>query len=1033
MDDWKLLQDFRAHNSEQAFATLVNRYVGLVYSSALRQVNQPHLAEEVTQSVFILLARKASSFRSNIILASWLFRTTRFAASRALRSETRRKIREQEAFQMQELSNPDETWRVIAPVLDEALDDLSESDRNAVLLRFMGDKNLRETGLTLGISEDAAKKRVARALEKLRAFFQRRGFIMSAVVLAGALSEQLVGAAPAGLASSVTSAAINVRGAGLQTGLPLMQIAAVVAGLGIVVSLVTVQPWRKGTSTVPAPPKTALSGERGSTRAAATQPTAASQLRLRVVSAETGQGIPAARVFAKFWHDMQLREFATDSEGVCHIPLPDREFIRLDLGAWADWHVQKYLVFRDKTVWPVPAEFTLKLERAVSAGGWVRDESGSPVANAEILFNFPGGGDHSEREPQFERLGYAEPLPVATTDGSGHWACAILPPNYGQFTIGVSHPAYLSQSFATDKDESLGVPMTELWAGKAILVLKDKKPLSLSGRVTDLQGQPIPGAKVRAGLWIDKPDAVTDVAGQFQLTRLNPGTNGITVVASGFAPERTSVNVTPEAAPVHVQLKPGNLLRVKVVDENQSAVPDATVALFRWRDRSAYSWRANTDGRGYVEWTDAPADAMKFDVFKSGYFRSDEQPVQANGEEHTIILRRGLTVSGQVIDERTSERIPKFKVIPGYQDPDSRQWFRLDLKNCDNGYYEFIFETWRPPFTVRIEAGGYDVAMSKVLQPNPRDQSYDFALKRLDENSAISGTVLLPDGRPATRAEVALASLDYHVRLGPKRLQRENKTLVTNVNERGEFVFPADPNALTVVAVASEGFAMARVSPGEPARMKLGPWGRIEGTVRVPNPESQRRSVRLSHPSAAGNVGGSLSLWDYNVEVDAMGNFVIEDAPPGELSCLLYNERGIPGHKVGVDIQPGTTVHVEIGGTGSTVTGRFKTAGTNSIDWPKPTVARLEAEVPRRTRFGPADDVATLRREAEFWMSREGLDRSRASQMYPLDIDATGAFRVYDVPAGTYRLVTVFLNKAAITNVTIPDQPTVDLGELVVR
>lgn len=124
MDDWKLLQDFRAQNCEPAFATLVNRYIGLVYSSALRQVNEPQVAEEVTQSVFILLARKAGSFRSNIILAGWLFRTTHFVASRALRSETRRRIREQEAFQMQELSSPGETWRAIAPVLDEALDDI---------------------------------------------------------------------------------------------------------------------------------------------------------------------------------------------------------------------------------------------------------------------------------------------------------------------------------------------------------------------------------------------------------------------------------------------------------------------------------------------------------------------------------------------------------------------------------------------------------------------------------------------------------------------------------------------------------------------------------------------------------------------------------------------------------------------------------------------------------------------------------------------------------------------------------------------
>src|SRR5688572_28129454 len=104
MDDWQLLQDFCGERSERAFTALVSRYVNLVYTSALRQVGQPHLAEEVSQSVFLLLARKAPLLRHDIVLAGWLFRATRFLAARALRSEIRRKLYEQEAFEMQELS-----------------------------------------------------------------------------------------------------------------------------------------------------------------------------------------------------------------------------------------------------------------------------------------------------------------------------------------------------------------------------------------------------------------------------------------------------------------------------------------------------------------------------------------------------------------------------------------------------------------------------------------------------------------------------------------------------------------------------------------------------------------------------------------------------------------------------------------------------------------------------------------------------------------------------------------------------------------
>ena len=174
-------------------------------------------------------------------------------------------------------------------------------------------------------------------------------------------------------------------------------------------------------------------------------------------------------------------------------------------------------------------------------------------------------------------------------------------------------------------------------------------------------------------------------------------------------------------------------------------------------------------------------------------------------------------------------------------------------------------------------------------------------------------------------------------------------------------------------------------------------------------------------------------LWDYEADVDSIGRFVIEDAPPGQFKCVLYNHNGIPGHSAGVEIQPGATARVVIGGNGSTVTGRLKPANTNRIDWLRPVVARLEAELPPGPNFGVAQDAATLRRKAEFWMSRAGLERSRANQMYPIEVDANGQFRVHDVPRGSYRMVVVFSNAWLSTNVSIAAEPSTDLGELAIR
>jgi DNA-directed RNA polymerase specialized sigma24 family protein len=136
MDDWQLLQSYVERDLEAAFRTPVKHHLGLAYSVALRQVRDARLAEEVAQAMFILLAQKARAFRKGVILSSWLFRTTRFVASRAVRAEQRRQRREQEAFAMQQLTTLDDAWKRISPALAEALEHLGETDRNATLLNF---------------------------------------------------------------------------------------------------------------------------------------------------------------------------------------------------------------------------------------------------------------------------------------------------------------------------------------------------------------------------------------------------------------------------------------------------------------------------------------------------------------------------------------------------------------------------------------------------------------------------------------------------------------------------------------------------------------------------------------------------------------------------------------------------------------------------------------------------------------------------------------------------------------------------------
>ena len=219
IDANQMLRAYAAERSEEAFRTLVERCLPLVYSTALRLVQgDVALAQDVSQMVFCDLARKARSLPANVVLSGWLYRHTTFTAAKALRTEARRRAREREAVVMN-AGDDNHSWDQVVPLLDDAISSLSASDRDAVMLRFFDKQDFRTLGVTLRLSEDAAQKRVSRALEKLRRYFERRGVPVSSATLAGLMATQVAGAAPAALAGAIAGNAVAQLGA---TATPLL-------------------------------------------------------------------------------------------------------------------------------------------------------------------------------------------------------------------------------------------------------------------------------------------------------------------------------------------------------------------------------------------------------------------------------------------------------------------------------------------------------------------------------------------------------------------------------------------------------------------------------------------------------------------------------------------------------------------------------------------------------------------------------------------------------------------------------------------
>lgn len=209
IDDAELLQRYSGAGSEAAFTELVGRHINLVYFTALRRTGESALAHDVTQSVFSTAARKSAGLSSHPSVAGWLYTTTRHLADKAVRKERTRRRYEQDAA-MHELTTaePSREWERLRPIIDDVLDGLNERDREVIFIRFFEGRPFADIGAILRISQDAARMRVDRALEKLRTTLEKRGIQSASAALAVALSTQTGIAAPAGMITAVSSVAM---------------------------------------------------------------------------------------------------------------------------------------------------------------------------------------------------------------------------------------------------------------------------------------------------------------------------------------------------------------------------------------------------------------------------------------------------------------------------------------------------------------------------------------------------------------------------------------------------------------------------------------------------------------------------------------------------------------------------------------------------------------------------------------------------------------------------------------------------------
>lgn len=947
LSDFELLDAYFRDGSESAFTELLRRHVDLVYSAASRQVGfHPQAAEEVTQTVFGHLASKAHELRQHASLTGWLYLSTRLAATQYRRTETRRLARETSAHLMSQLlaaKDPEPEWDKIRPLLDEAMCDLNDEDRETVLLRYFERQSLAEVGKRFDLSENTARMRVQRALDKLYAALAKRGITSTAAALGVALAANAVTPSPVGMVRRIGSA-IGATDVGVTAP-------ASVTAHGVLVVLVLVSAtaglmWtsRNAFGRTPgtasnrasvhfAPQNPGVAGTNGPNglieREGAESGSASTNsrvqndefspndrvLELTFVTKDSGEPVSNIQVDYRAWSEFGLtnRHFAADQNGRLKVPTPLSNTTHLTLtsrgAGFADTRLQWDLPGE-----VVPTNYLVQLDRGVNLSGRVLDSEGNPVAGSKVQFDEVQLG--SERKGiQSHEFGSI----VVTTDAEGYWSLTrIASDMLKRVIVWANHPEHLSSDSFRLADSPTG--QAQLMAGKYAFKLRSAHVLR--GVVEDESGYPIVGAQVMVAAESEntllrnpitgesvgerQSRKVTQTAGEgeFSVPGCASSNLFVTAVATGYAPKTVRVlTLTPESSAVHLVLGPPNLLKFRVQNEQGQPVTNAVFVFEPNFDPGRkvlepqvhFAGRTDVEGRG--EWADSPPGPHRFSFDAPGYDRQNAEWIVADGLEYGVTLTQEFSrhppqvIRGTVTDSATGKPILSVRMAIGVSDefPEAGHaqfsergdyWLRFDGGHFRHSRKSFLAADGRiSSWVLRFEADGYAPWFSRVIKGDESEVKLEVALVSATE---FEVTILRPDGSPAVDAELGLLRKKDRLSLSKFGLLRSNNdpANLRRAAANGRLRLSADASIERVVGVHSDGYCTVPWSEVQATHViRLEPWATIAGHFAANTEIPKEVSICPTDPMTS---AVDLDFETSFQRPNSPGHFDYPKIPPGD-------------------------------------------------------------------------------------------------------------------------------------------------------
>ena len=1083
----QLLRKYVTDNSEAAFKELVERYINLVYSVALRQVDQnSQAAEDVCQQVFTDLARKASSLSPQVQLGGWLHRHTCFTAATMMRTERRRLAREKVAVEMNSLEH-EPTWNQLAPILEDAINELKEEDRQAIVLRFYEKYDYRSVAKALQISDDAAQKRVARALDKLRALVVKRSVACTTTVLGALLANEAIQAAPVGLAAKISS----ISFAADRTTAPLAA-RSIAVKLLFVVSVISffiggATLW-KGRDARVASPAATFSAPARKTQSASTNDYSSSQgnvpgpssdivnssvptnsepssveantLRLEIVTKDSGDPIPNVAIDCLIErNEFSRKTLSANRLGICRIPIED-DLKSIELTTQVEGFADTKLRWYPGRGELMPTNYVLRLDRGIPIGGIVLGPDNEPVAGATIEWS-----RMEEVVPEDDVESHNVTYIETKSGPDGRWHMQRLAPEMLPSYYGVaSHPKYLRlNTERIGKEQALEQQLkTETHEFRL------NKALSIHGKVLDPNGKPVERAKITLGNrgFVESRSARSRSDGTFTIDGCSKGRKTLTAEAKGFAATTIPVEIKADGENFIVHLKIGKVVRFRIVKEDGQGIPKANIwfdnfSMDRLRAaeeenapvQSQAEYHGTTDVDGRAIWKNAPDEELVFNFAADNFQTINEYKLRPNNEEHVITMHPALVISGTVRDAVTGKPIPRFRVICGWPGQFQPVWsgFERNWLTFSGGKFRHTFSepilhaVPNPGYVLKFEAEGYTSYVTRNIAADEKEAVFDIAL---NPSTTTYVTALLPDGTPAALADVGFVAPEAQLQLGIGHFSRENiqnAGYLRTADTKGQFRLLNDDLVTRVVVAHPEGYAEESVAVlANTGTIQLQPWGRLEGNYTSGGKPAAGRELMI------GLETEEDSSFEFNfsdrVKTDAQGHFVFSKLPPGKHKLIYLAHRQISkrsgsfSHEIlqDIEIRPGETTTVDVGGSGYSIKMRFQYPPTFKLSDNGTLITQVHTPFPNLPG-SITNDAAAI----EAWAaSPDGQAFKQAFRSFTFSSGENGEWIAENVPPGTYVAEVMALNfekgetashAGAKVDVNIPSDPptgTIDLGEI---